>query len=308
MKYYFADFTPVQKFLFSVFIIVCSFIIFNLIAFLIALPFFNVFNMANTLGDLSNPKTVLILKYIQIIQSFGMFIIPAFVISYLFEGDVKSLFNYGIKPKLSSIAILIIIIIIAIPLINYLVEFNSRLSFPYFLKGVESWMKESELSATKITTAFLNVTTIQGLMFNIFLIGLIPAFGEEFIFRGIFQKIFINMTKNIHIGIFISAFLFSAIHMQFYGFIPRFLLGAFFGYLFQWSGTIWLPIIAHFVNNTFSVVLSFLLNYKIINGNIDSFGTYNSTYIYTSISLLMTTILIFVLYKSEQNNNLITVN
>lgn len=289
-------------------IVVCSFIVFSLFAFLVALPFFNIFSMSNALGDLSNHKTVLILKYIQVIQSFGMFIIPAFILNNLFYGRPRELFNYDIKPKVISIAILIAVMIIAVPLINYLIEINSRMNLPVFLKGVEQWMKESELNATNITNAFLNVTTLKGLTFNIFVIAILPAFGEELIFRRILQKIFISMSKNIHVGIFISAFLFSAIHMQFYGFIPRFLLGLFFGYLFQWSGTIWLPIIAHFFNNCFSVVLSYLLNYKIINGNFDSIGTNNSTYLYTVLSLLITTALIFVLYKRERSNKIITVN
>ncbi len=59
-------------------------------------------------------------------------------------------------------------------------------------------------------------------------------------------------------GIWVSAILFSALHMQFYGFFPRMLLGAFFGYLLLWSGSLWLPIIAHFVNNCVAVIFYYL--------------------------------------------------
>ena len=104
--------------------------------------------------------------------------------------------------------------------------------------GIEKWMKDAEESAAEITKAFLDVKTIPGLVFNVFMIAFLPAVGEELLFRGIIQRIFTDMTKSHHWGIWISAILFSAMHFQFYGFVPRVLLGALFGYLLVWSGSI----------------------------------------------------------------------
>jgi uncharacterized protein len=292
--------SPGQRLLFSMFIAISSFLIFSLIALLISLPFINIFKAGTNLENLSDHHNVLILKFLQIIQTFGLFIIPALILSYFFYGSIKSVFNYGVKPKLISAVVLIVLMIIAIPVLNYIIGLNSHLVFPSYLKGVEKWMKDSEESASKITEAFLNVNTIKGLLFNIFIIGILPSFGEELIFRGIMQKIFIDWTKNTHIGIIISAVIFSAIHLQFYGFIPRFLLGAFFGYLLEWSGTIWLPILAHFVNNAFSVVVSYFINANILNDSIENVGSDNATFYYAVISFLLTTFLIIVIYKNEK--------
>ena len=246
----------------------------------------------------------MVLKYLQIIQTIGLFLIPSFILSYLFNGSIKSLFDYKIKPGIVSICILLLVMITSIPVINYLVDLNSNILFPKLLKPIELWMRESEDNAAKITEAFLKVYTIKGLLFNIFLIGVLPSLGEELIFRGILQRIFIDWTKNIHVGILISAFIFSAIHLQFYGFLPRFLLGAFFGYLLQWSGTIWLPIFAHFINNTVSVIVSYLINIKAINGTIENFGSDTSTYLYAVLSLIIALGLIFALHKIEKQNKI----
>jgi hypothetical protein len=77
-------------------------------------------------------------------------------------------------------------------------------------------------------------------------------------------------TKNIHVAIWISAFFFSAIHVQFFGFVPRMLLGALFGYLYYWSGNLWVPMFAHFVNNGFAVCMIYLYQKKIVDTNLDS--------------------------------------
>ena len=105
------------------------------------------------------------------------------------------------------------------------------------------------------------------------IIALIPAFGEELLFRGLIQKGLFKSWGNIHLAIWLSAFLFSALHLQFLGFIPRFLIGGLLGYLFFWSGSIWLPILAHFVNNATAVLLSFMINKGVINKELEEIGT-----------------------------------
>ena len=87
--------------------------------------------------------------------------------------------------------------------------------------------------------------------------AILPAIGEELLFRGVFQRLLTEWTRNIHWGIILAALLFSFFHFEFYGFLPRFLLGVFFGYLFVWTSSIWVPILAHFTNNFIIVVYSF---------------------------------------------------
>ena len=129
---------------------------------------------------------------------------------------------------------------------------------PGWLSGVEQWMIDKEDQADNLIDTLVSSNTFGTMMINLFIIALIPAIGEELIFRGVFQKIFVKLFKSGHLAIWVTAFIFSAIHFQFFGFIPRFILGLVFGYLFFWSGTLWLPVISHFINNAFPVILTYM--------------------------------------------------
>jgi membrane protease YdiL (CAAX protease family) len=119
-------------------------------------------------------------------------------------------------------------------------------------------MKAKEDNATHLIDLLIASNTFGIMIFNVFMLAVIPAIGEELIFRGVFQKIFYSLFKSGHLAIWITAFVFSALHFQFFGFIPRFILGLLFGYLFYWSGTLWLPVISHFVNNAVPVIGAYI--------------------------------------------------
>lgn len=136
------------------------------------------------------------------------------------------------------------------------------MKLPGFLKGIEDWMLRKELEVGNLTKQLLVMNSISVLLVNLLMFVVIPAFGEELIFRGCLQKIFKRLTGNYHIAIWITAIIFSAIHVQFYGFIPRMLLGALFGYLLVWSGSLWLPILAHFMNNAIAVITAYIYQQK----------------------------------------------
>jgi membrane protease YdiL (CAAX protease family) len=138
------------------------------------------------------------------------------------------------------------------------------------------------------------------LLLNLFVVAILPAIGEELIFRGAFQKLFSQLFKNKHIGIWLAAALFSAIHLQFYGFIPRMLLGAIFGYLLYWSGSLWVPIWAHFVNNAMGVTLSYLSQKGIVSEDIENIGTLEDGAVYIIASLLIVSSLLVWGYKNKR--------
>jgi hypothetical protein len=167
---------------------------------------------------------------------------------------------------------------------------------------VESWMKNAEENAAELTEAFLNVKTIPGLAFNLFMIAFLPAIGEELLFRGFIQKIFTNLTKNHHWGIWISAILFSALHIQFYGFIPRVFLGALFGYMLVWSGSMWLPIIGHFLNNGIAVIAYFLINKNLLNANVENIGSTSNSYYLAAISMVLVITFMWMLKRQNAEN------
>jgi len=148
-------------------------------------------------------------------------------------------------------------------------QLNSAMHLPGWLSGVEQWMTEQEDKADKTIDLLIASKTSGTMIVNILNIALLPAIAEELFFRGVFQKIFYNLFKSGHIAIWVTAFLFSSIHLQFFGFIPRFILGLIFGYLFFWSGTLWLPIISHFVNNAVPVIVTFIQGMDNLNAPVD---------------------------------------
>ena len=197
------------------------------------------------------------LKIMQLIQSVGMFVVPPLALAFLWSEKPLHYLQLTTKLKLSSILLVVVLMGVAIPFINLITSLNQQIALPDFLAPVEAWMKNSEEQAAVLTEKMLNIHSVNELLFNIFLIAMIPALGEELFFRATIQKILTQWRSAIW-GIWIAAFVFSAIHLQFYGFFPRMLLGAFFGYLLVWSGSLWLPIIAHFTNNAIAVIFYYL--------------------------------------------------
>ena len=291
---------PIEQFLFSFFIILVSFLIVFLLGIILAIPFFkvNLFQDPYALSNISQ-KNINVLKYFQVVQTIGLFVAPAFVLGFFYNKNLVDYLQLNKNPKLISVILAASVMIAAIPTINFLAEINSKFVLPDSLSSLQEWLKRTEFNADKITQAFMQVKTINGLFINLLVIAIFPAIGEELLFRGVFQKIFIKMTKNIHWGIIITAILFSAMHMQFYGFIPRMLMGIFLGYLLVWSKTIWLPIIAHFTNNGFAVVLYFFSNKNGLSNSLDNVGKNNDTIVYLILSALIVGCFVFFIYKKE---------
>ena len=202
-------------------------------------------------------------------------------------------------PNFQKAALVLLLIITALPFINLLAELNSRLILPHFMAGIETWMKQSEASAAKITEAFLNVSGKRNLLYNIVLMALIPAIGEELLFRGLLLRQFNFWLKNMHWAIIVTAILFSALHMQFYGFIPRMLLGVLFGYLVWWSGSLWTSMLAHFINNLMAVIFYYLYSKQLIGKSVDTFGATSATYIWAALSAVVVTVIIYLIYKQR---------
>jgi uncharacterized protein len=197
-------------------------------------------------------------RFMVISQEVSIFIIPSILILSLIKQDHrKYLINFAM-PELKDVIIVILLVFCIFPLTGYAGRLNAEMHFPEWLKGVEGWMKEKEDYATQLLNLLITSKTAGVMVFNIIILAVIPAIGEELIFRGVFQKIFCNLFKSGHLAIWLTAFAFSALHFQFFGFLPRFILGLVFGYLYYWGGTLWLPVIAHFVNNAVPVAGAYI--------------------------------------------------
>ena len=136
-----------------------------------------------------------------------------------------------------------------------LVYWNAQLDLPESMSEVEILMKEMEVQLMELTKFLTDFQTIPELLVGILVIGVLAGVGEELFFRGLIQPKMKMYFKSAHWGIWITAFIFSAVHVQFYGFIPRLFLGALFGYMYHFSGSLFYPVIAHIFNNTFTVLM-----------------------------------------------------
>jgi membrane protease YdiL (CAAX protease family) len=302
----FRDMKPFSQLIFSAFVILVCFLAFTLLSLVIAIPLYGIDSMLNIpgLNDLDNPESIVILKYFQVVQAIGLFIIPPIIIGYLFHGKTTEYLYLNKSFHFSTILLVVVLMFFAGPFINFIGELNNSMVFPSWLSGVEEWMKDAEENAAKITEAFLNVKTTGGLLFNIFMVAFLPAIGEELLFRGVIQRIFTKMTRNYHWGIWISATLFSALHMQFYGFVPRVLLGAIFGYMLVWGGSMWLPILGHFLNNGIAVIAIFLINNEMISPKFEEYGSTTDSYYMAVVSLVLIVVFMFMIKRQNTENQL----
>ena len=195
------------------------------------------------------------IRLIQTISAFSMFLFPALFAALLCSEHPKADF-YADRPLSRQNAMRITCASLTLlPCINLIHYYNKMLRLPTWLSGVEKWMKEMEDSAELVMRSMLQTDSIDGLLINILIVAVLAALSEELLFRGVLFRWLRESISNYHWAIWIIAILFSAIHLQFYGFVPRLLLGAYLGYLLVWTGSLWAPVLAHFVNNLMGVLL-----------------------------------------------------
>jgi len=247
------------------------------------------------LSNVNDPSSIPLLKELQILQSIFLFIIPALIAGTLFERSSTGYFGMKKIPSGSILLIILIIMMVSLPLINWMVSLNEMMKLPASLGGMEKWMQETEDQAAQITEKFLDVHSLGGFAVNMLMIAVIPAIGEEMLFRGLFQRLLGEWFKNIHVAIFLAAFLFAAVHLQFYGLLPRMMLGVMFGYLYLWTGTLWAPVFAHFLNNGAAVLVSYLSNTGVIHADYEKFGSTDNVFLITG-SVLFTGILLYAIF------------
>jgi membrane protease YdiL (CAAX protease family) len=188
-----------------------------------------------------------------------------------------------------------LVMVCAIPGINLLADLNNRIVLPECLSSLEQFFRQMEEEAALLTERFMQADNVWVMMINMGLMAVLPALAEEMSFRGVLQQLLGGRT---HVAIWLTAVIFSAIHMQFYGFIPRMLMGALFGYVFVWTGSLWVPIVMHFVNNGMAVLVYYILSSKgvaIDTNYADTLGA-GTTWWLGIISLLTVGILLRVLY------------
>ena len=300
----FRYFSPFLKILALIMTMILSFLVVLALGVALTLPFYGtgLLDYIATATDYSNPTTLFALKYFQIVNQIGVFIVPAILFVFLTDDHFFSYLGLNKGLKKFSIFFGIIALIVSLPFINWLVVINGEMHLPAFLEQIESWMRQSEESAKILTDAFLSTTSWGGFIVNLVMIGGLAAVGEELIFRGILVRLFKEWTGNIHLAVFIPALLFSALHLQFYGFFGRMALGMVLGYLFVFSGSLWVPILVHFFNNSMAVILSFMFKRGVISTDLESFGESNNAVVIAGSFILVVLVLIMISYHEMKKD------
>ncbi|WP_443945224.1 lysostaphin resistance A-like protein [Pedobacter sp. AW1-32] len=198
----------------------------------------------------------------KILQAFsssvGMMAAPAILLALTEKIKLTSFYRFK-KVTVLPLLLVFLILFASLPFMEWVTLLNQKMSLPSALSGIEAWMKQLEESAAQATIKLITVRNNFDFVVNLVVIALLPAIGEELLFRGGVQRTLHRMYGNPHASIWLSAIIFSAIHMQFYGFIPRMLLGAGFGYLYYYSGSLWYAMFGHFLNNGYAVCVAFYM-------------------------------------------------
>jgi membrane protease YdiL (CAAX protease family) len=228
--------------------------LFSLLGLLVA----SLFYKQSVLAISSMNESVGFLRIVQLFSSVGSFALPAWWFAKQ-EGNLPLAFFKFNKPvNLRLLLLTGLLFYCSAGFFQWTIDVNNAMHLPAFLNDVEKWMRQQEDQLATLTQRFLYMPSAVDLAINLLMIALIPAIGEELLFRGCLQPIFGRLAKNAHVGIWLAAIVFSAIHLQFYGFIPRMLLGALFGYLYYYGNSLWYPILGHFLNNGSAVVAVFI--------------------------------------------------
>ena len=237
------------------------------------------------------------LKIGQGISSALMFIAPPLILYAFTRTEPMRQLGFRRPMKWWMLLIGVALMFVSLPLTNILGTWNEKMNFGETFETLEALIKQMEEMAGDLTKQMLEVDTVWGLLGNLLVIALIPAIGEELTFRGVVQQA-LTRRCHPHVAIWLSAFIFSFIHFQFYGFLPRMFLGLILGYMFYYSGSIWTSILMHFINNGTAVVVAYLDYKGLANIDWEHFGsTSNIALLITS--LLLTVGMIVIVAKNQ---------
>jgi len=247
----------------------------------------------------AEPRYLPALQILLIATSLGLFLCPAILLP-LTEGKMPGKFYKFKKPDLKILGLVLVAMLVSMPFMEWVMMTNQKLVLPDFLKGLEHWIRRKEDETMQITLLLLKMAGTKELIINLFMIAFVPAVSEELMFRGGVQRTLGRIFKNQHAAIWLSAAVFSAIHVQFYGFLPRMLLGAGFGYIYLWSGSLWYSMLGHFINNAYAVCVAFYMQKH--NMDISKMDSVPQFAWYGYLISFALTILVFQIFKKQTTN------
>jgi len=229
-------------------------------------------------------------------SSIGFILLPWLLLKYYYKGQLDDFSSSKTNSPLIFLTVFIALFFMGVN--APFIEWNQNFIFPEALAGLEVKLKALEDTLAETSAFITNFDSIGQLMLGLIVVAVIPGIGEEFVFRGLVQNHVYGISKNIHVAIWLGALLFSLFHLQFYGLVPRMLLGAMFGYLYYFSGNIIYPMVAHFFNNGFTLVMLYLFQQNMVDYNIED--TEVLPWFQVIFSALITLVLFFVFIRTAK--------
>lgn len=194
------------------------------------------------------------MRLLQLISALGTFLLPTLLTAWTCSERPEEYLSIRKVSDARLWPLVFACVVLLSPTISLLSLLNEQMRLPAFMAPVEEWMRAQEELMKQMTEILIGNGNASTLVANLIVVAVAAGVNEEFLFRGALQRIIGRWTDNPHVIIWSAAILFSAFHLQFYGFLPRMVLGAYFGYLLFWSRSIWIPVFAHFTNNALAVI------------------------------------------------------
>lgn len=243
-------------------------------------------------------QTATTLRIATLINDIIMFVMPPVICAVVYSYRPAEYLRVASTPGPTPLILAVGTMICSIPMMNMIIEWNEGLSLPSSLAAMESWMREAEQRAGDTVNTLMGGSSAGSLILSILIVGVLAGFSEELFFRGGIQRLLVSGRVNPHVAIWVTAFLFSAIHLQFFGFFPRLLLGAFFGYLLYWTKNLWVPIVCHIFNNSIVATVTWMTaRGSATSGGLNEIGTAVSAHqlLWVTVSIIMTFMLLMTL-------------
>ncbi|AFK01708.1 Abortive infection protein [Emticicia oligotrophica DSM 17448] len=257
-------------------------------------------DLMESAGDFSKlPNAWLGMILGQGLGSFIGFVGSAWLYWRIIEKKTWQALNFEKIPALPVFGMVVMIQMAFMGFNGWLQEINQAIVFPESLKGLEAILKGMEDKLAETTKFFTDFKSFGQFILAFLVIAVIAGVGEELIFRGLIMRKLLLGTRNHHVAIWVAAFIFAVIHFQFYGIIPRMMLGVLFGYFYYWTGNILVPIFAHIFNNGFAVTVMYLHNLGIVKTDLESMDDVPTSII--AFSLIATIGLMFLLKNYTSN-------
>ena len=267
---------------------------------IVSLLIMGLMNMVFGMDDASNATSI----YTgSVLQSLFAIALPAYLTVALTTDSSTRYLKLGWDEKMGwKVIFAVLLFVFSYPFVSFLTQWNSGMQLPEWMSSIEELMRSMEDAAMETTKLLLSGRTPAMLILNLIVVAGLAAFSEELFFRGALQQFLCERFRNGHVAVWLSALLFSLVHFQFYGFLPRMMLGVLLGYLFLYTRNLWVAVIFHFVNNATVILLYFFWSDKEWFSRMEELPVTIPFLVVATVSVLLTLLLFWIYLKRDRQS------